>query len=96
MQNSLAIIQPSSFEGWSTVVEDAKALNQNIIVSDIAVHREQLPGHSYFFMPTDFVNLGRYMEEFSSLGKKPDPEVKVRPKEWTEYCMSRYPMSHIH
>lgn len=71
MQNSLAIIQPSAFEGWSTVVEDAKALNQNIIVSDIEVHREQLPAHPYFFQPTDFVCLANYIKEFSVVGAKP-------------------------
>ena len=42
MKNSIAIIQPSKFEGWSTVVEDAKCLNHPILVSDINVHREQL------------------------------------------------------
>ena len=53
MAESIAIIQPSLFEGWSTVVEDAKLLNKCIICSDIAVHREQLPGSSLFFDPYD-------------------------------------------
>lgn len=51
MAESIAIIQPSLFEGWSTVVEDAKLLNKVIICSDIAVHREQLPGSDLFFDP---------------------------------------------
>lgn len=37
-----AVVQPSLFEGWSTVVEDARAIGCPLIVSDIAVHREQL------------------------------------------------------
>jgi glycosyltransferase involved in cell wall biosynthesis len=37
-----AVVQPSLFEGWSTVIEDAKALGRPIIASDFAVHREQL------------------------------------------------------
>lgn len=50
MQNSISVIQPSLFEGWSTVIEDAKALNKKIIVSDLGVHREQLAqGDSYLF-----------------------------------------------
>jgi len=49
MKNCIAVIQPSLFEGWSTVVEDAKALSIPLIVSDIPVHREQLEGHSFFF-----------------------------------------------
>jgi glycosyltransferase involved in cell wall biosynthesis len=36
------VLQPSLFEGWSTVVEDAKALGRPILLSDLAVHREQL------------------------------------------------------
>jgi len=51
MNNALAVIQPSLFEGWSTVVEDAKAMNQFIIVSDLPVHREQLSDNCSFFDP---------------------------------------------
>ena len=51
MKNAIGIIQPSLFEGWSTVVEDAKALNQQIIVSDIAVHKEQLGEKGLYFDP---------------------------------------------
>lgn len=36
------IVQPSNFEGWSTVLEDAKALGRPIIASDIPTHQEQL------------------------------------------------------
>jgi glycosyltransferase involved in cell wall biosynthesis len=44
-----AIIQPSLFEGWSTVVEDARALGKPMIMSDLAVHVEQaVPGGSFF------------------------------------------------
>ncbi len=46
---SKSIIQPSLFEGWSTIVEDAKAINKHIIVSDIPVHKEQLQGNYSFF-----------------------------------------------
>lgn len=54
MNNSIAVIQPSLFEGWSTVVEDAKAMNQNIVVSELDVHKEQLSGYNaVFFNPND-------------------------------------------
>lgn len=51
MKESIAIIQPSKFEGWSTVVEDAKLLNKFIILSDINVHREQIEKNVDFFDP---------------------------------------------
>jgi len=64
MKNSIAIIQPSLFEGWSTVVEDAKALNHAIIVSDIPVHREQMGGQfKYYFNPNDSVALSELMKK---------------------------------
>lgn len=53
MQNSYAIIQPSLFEGWSTVVEDAKCLNKFIFLSNLPVHREQAPMNVCYFDPHD-------------------------------------------
>lgn len=70
MDNAMAIIQPSLFEGWSTVVEDAKAMNQNCIVSDIAVHREQLKEQAYFFDPNDEEALIQKMLEVIEINKK--------------------------
>jgi glycosyltransferase involved in cell wall biosynthesis len=49
MRRSLAVIQPSLFEGWSTVVEDAKALGKPMIISDFPVHLEQNPPASVFY-----------------------------------------------
>lgn len=43
MRRSLAVVQPSLFEGWSTVVEDARCLGKPVIFSDIPVHLEQAP-----------------------------------------------------
>ena len=42
MKGARAIIQPSFFEGWSTVVEDAKAVNSFIVLSNLEVHKEQI------------------------------------------------------
>lgn len=49
LRRSVAIIQPSLFEGWSTVVEDARALGRPILLSDIPVHREQAPPDGKYF-----------------------------------------------
>lgn len=45
MKHAIAVIQPSLFEGWSTVIEDAKSMNLSIIASDIEVHKEQLQNY---------------------------------------------------
>ena len=58
-RRSCAVVQPSKFEGWSTVLEDAKALGKPIFASDIEVHREQLINidHTYFFKLMDATEL---------------------------------------
>ena len=52
-----AVIQPSLFEGWSTLVEEAKALNKYLIVSDLPIHREQVTKNHNFFDPESFTQL---------------------------------------
>lgn len=49
MRGAVAVLNPSLFEGWSSSVEEAKSMGKPVIVSDIAVHREQAhPGARYF------------------------------------------------
>jgi len=48
MVGAVAVVNPSLFEGWSTTVEEARALGKRTVLSDIAVHREQdLPSAIY-------------------------------------------------
>ena len=53
MKNAAFVIQPSLFEGWGTVVEDAKVLDKTILLSDIPVHREQMNEKCILFDPHD-------------------------------------------
>lgn len=68
---SVAVIQPSLFEGWSTVIEDAKSLNASIIASDIEVHKEQLKTYTkhFFFNSQNTLELS---ENMSALLKNSD------------------------
>ena len=61
MRESLAVIYPSLFEGWSTTVEEAKSLGKKIILSGINVHREQSPPRALFFDPNDHLRLAEHM-----------------------------------
>ncbi|MFV0572545.1 MAG: glycosyltransferase family 4 protein [Xanthomarina gelatinilytica] len=61
-KNAVAIIQPSLFEGWSTVVEDSKALGKYIIASNISVHREQITNNGAFFDPNNHIELAECIE----------------------------------
>lgn len=62
IKNSVAVIQPSLFEGWSTVVEDAKALNKQIILSSIEVHQEQISKNVCFFKPDNAQELSEIIK----------------------------------
>lgn len=63
-KNAQAIIQSSLFEGWSTVIEDAKALGKFVIVSNLRVHREQLKDNAWFFNPNNATELVNLMENY--------------------------------
>jgi glycosyltransferase involved in cell wall biosynthesis len=63
MRRAIAIVQPSLFEGWSTVVEDARALGRPCLLSDLAVHREQYPPGARFFAPRSAEAFADLLEE---------------------------------
>jgi len=45
LRGCIAVIQPSLFEGWSTVLEDCRILGKKALVSDLKVNIEQdVPG----------------------------------------------------
>lgn len=68
MIGSAAVINPSFFEGWSTTVEEAKALGVPLMLSDIPVHREQgLHVDAKFFNPRDPQQLSEKMLESMSV-----------------------------
>jgi glycosyltransferase involved in cell wall biosynthesis len=64
MRHANFILQPSLFEGWSTVVEDTKAMSQFIVLSDIPVHREQIEKNCHFFDPNSAEQLADLIKEY--------------------------------
>lgn len=62
LKNSIAVINPSLFEGWSTIVEECKSLGKNMILSDIEIHREQNPPFGVFFNPQDSIQLANILQ----------------------------------
>jgi len=53
MRWSQAVLQPSLFEGWSTVIEDAISLQVPVIAADLPVNMEQLKEHGSYFRAHD-------------------------------------------
>ena len=73
-----AIVQPSLFEGWSSIVEDARAVGRPIALSDIPVHREQAPPGGHYFPPHDADTLVAAVGAALAEPRVPDEEAVVR------------------
>lgn len=65
MKHSQAVVQPSLFEGWSTVIEDAMAVQVPVIASDITVNREQLGERGIYFEKENHSILASVIRDFS-------------------------------
>lgn len=64
MRHSQAVIQPSLFEGWSTVIEDAISLQVPVIASSLPVNKEQLGASGNYFDPHDYEKLTEILLHF--------------------------------
>ncbi len=63
IRRSLAVIQPSQFEGWSTVVEEARCFGKTMYLSNIPPNVEQDPPHAHYFDSQDADELAAMMEK---------------------------------
>ena len=74
MRKSISIIQPSLFEGWSTIVEESRSIGKLIILSDLEVHKEQNFSRSIFFKRNSYKDLAlKILYVFNNF--KPGPEL---------------------
>ena len=77
MRASAAVVNASLFEGWSTPVEEAKALGVPLLLSDLRVHREQAPSGARFFDPGSAQDLARALQDaWDALPGGPRPETE--------------------
>jgi glycosyltransferase involved in cell wall biosynthesis len=74
IRQSVAVINPSLFEGWSTTVEEVKSRGKRMLLSDLSVHREQFSDNDAFFAVSDPAELAEKMKTFLSLVPGPDQE----------------------
>jgi glycosyltransferase involved in cell wall biosynthesis len=64
MKHSQAVLQPTLFEGWSTVIEDAISLQVPVIASNIPVNIEQLGKDGVYFNPQNPSDLADILFDF--------------------------------
>lgn len=83
MEKAIAVVQPSLFEGWGTVVEDAKTLGKITVLSDIEVHKEQQDERSILFDKNSPDELAEILKELweKYAGKAKQFEYGVRGSE---------------
>jgi len=101
-----AVVQPSLFEGWSTVVEDTRAIGRPIFLSDLPVHREQMPDNPFFFDPhssEDFAQLIATHWDHLSPGPNAEAEaaaqatshamIQASARQFVSYCLEARQLS---
>jgi hypothetical protein len=71
LRASIALINPSRFEGWSTTVEEAKSFGVPTILSDIDVHREQTGGTARYFGVDDPQMLASHLSDVAQTAGQP-------------------------
>jgi hypothetical protein len=71
MRSSVAILNPSLFEGWSTTVEEGKSLGARMVLSNLGVHREQTGSGAEFFDPNDPLSIAASLEKVWSNHREP-------------------------
>lgn len=74
MRASMALINPSLFEGWSSTVEEGKSLGKRILLSEIPVHREQAPERGEYFPSNNPEALAKLLVFISSVYTESEEE----------------------
>ena len=70
MYHSIAIINPSKFEGCSSSVEQAKSMGKKIVLSNINIHKEQNPSKGYYFNPNNYKELAKKLIKINTKHNK--------------------------
>jgi len=78
MKYSQAVLQPSLFEGWSTVIEDARSLQVPVIAANLNVNIEQLAETGVYFDPHNADELVAILKDY--------PERDMNKKYYEEYA----------
>jgi glycosyltransferase involved in cell wall biosynthesis len=91
MRQAICILNPSLFEGWSSTVEEAKSLGKRLLLSDLAVHREQDPPATVFFEPRDPEDLAQKLQTiWQDCPPGPDPELEGMARQSLPSRMRRF------
>ncbi|HEY0141298.1 MAG TPA: glycosyltransferase [Thermoanaerobaculia bacterium] len=74
IRRSVAVIQPSLFEGWGAAVAEAKALGKPLLASDLPVNHEHAPGDVQWIAPLEAGTWADAMAELLAT-RSPGPDL---------------------
>lgn len=86
MRACAALINPSTFEGWSTTVEEAKAMGTPMILSSLRVHREQSED-ALFFDAAEPEQLADILDTFLLAGSEERLSMSISAAQRTSVSM---------
>jgi glycosyltransferase involved in cell wall biosynthesis len=88
-RRAMALLNPSRFEGWSTTVEEAKALGRPLLLSDIRTHRAQAQcAPAAWFGVDDVAGLAKILQEIRDRGE-PGPDLMNEAQALDAYGRAR-------
>jgi glycosyltransferase involved in cell wall biosynthesis len=88
-RRAMALLNPSRFEGWSTTVEEAKALGRPLLLSDIRTHRAQArDDRALWFGVDDVEALAQALTTIRDEGR-PGPDVMAEAHALDSYEQER-------
>ncbi len=91
IRQCICVINPSLFEGWSTTVEEAKSIGKRILLSNLAVHKEQAPSGATYFDPHNAEDLASKLEQiWAQAPPGPDLQLEERARSKLPMRMKRY------
>lgn len=90
MLSSSALLNPSKFEGWSTTVEEAKAIGVRMILSDLNVHKEQAGEFADFFNPNSPKELAERLLSFEPLSVEEKLVLQAQAAELSNVRVAEY------
>ena len=96
-RSAMALLNPSRFEGWSTTVEEAKALGRPLLLSDIRTHREQAAASgAAWFGADDVAGLARVLVDVRDHGRPgPDRMAEAQALDAYQAARARFGMGFV-
>ncbi len=90
MQASSALLNPSLLEGWSTTVEEARSAGVPMLLSDLAVHREQAGAQACYFERESAASLADALQSFAPTSMSERQELRQAAQHDAQFRVARF------